>query len=178
MDYLRGARPIVKPPRPETRHGGIVFAYRYANGVRLIYRTERPYIRFEGSEGWIEAEFGKELDAHPRSVLDSRIGPDETHLPLRNEKRDFIDCVKNRGRTLDDAEVGHRTASLCHLGHIAAQVGAKLRWDPAAERFTNSDEANKTLTLPSGREWWSHSAFRGEHPLERRRMPSGTAPRA
>jgi len=127
--------------------------YRYASGVRLIYRTQRPYVRFEGSEGWIEAEFGKKLDAHPRSLLDSPIGPDETHLLLKNEKRDFIDCVKNRGRTLEDAEVGHRTTSLCHLGHIAVQLGGKLKWDPLAERFTNSDEANKLLALPSGRKW-------------------------
>jgi len=128
--------------------------YRYANGVQLIYQTDKPYVRFEGSAGWIEAEFGKKLDAHPRSVLDSQIGPDETHLLLKNEKRDFIDCIKDRGRTLEDAEVGHRTTSLCHLGHIAVQVGGKLKWDPVAERFTNSDEANKLLTLPPGREWW------------------------
>lgn len=128
--------------------------YRYANGVQLIYRTDRPYVRFEGSEGWIEAGFGKKLKAHPRSILDSQIGPDETHLLLKNEKRDFIDCIKNRGRTLEDAEVGHRTTSLCHLGHIAVQVGGKLKWDPVAERFTNSDEANKLLALPPGRQWW------------------------
>jgi hypothetical protein len=128
--------------------------YRYANGVRLIYETNRPYARFEGSEGWAEAVFGKELQAHPRSFLDSQIGPDETHLLLKNEKRDFIDCIKNRGQTLEDAEVGHRTTSLCHLGHIAVQVGGKLKWDPVAERFANSDEANKLLTLPPGREWW------------------------
>jgi predicted dehydrogenase len=127
---------------------------RYANGVRLIYGSGRPYVRFEGSEGWVEAEFGKTLQAHPQSVLDSKIAPGETRLPLKNEKRDFIDCVKDRGRTLEDAEVGHRTTSLCHLGHIAVQVGGTLKWDPATERFTNSDEANRLLTLPPGREWW------------------------
>ena len=121
--------------------------YRYASGVRLFYKTERPYVRFEGDEGWIEAEFGKnELKAHPESILSSKIGSDEIRFPLKSEKQDFIDAVKTRGNTLEDAEVGHRTTSLCHLGHIAIQVKGKLRWDPDAERFTNSDAANGMLT--------------------------------
>jgi myo-inositol 2-dehydrogenase / D-chiro-inositol 1-dehydrogenase len=129
--------------------------YRYANEVRLIYKTEKPYVNFEGSEGWIYAEFGGKLEAEPKSVLDSKIGPNETHLLLKDEKRDFLDCVRTRGQTLEDAEVGHRTTSLCHLGHIAVQVGGVLKWDPAAERFTNSDDANKLLSRPAGRAPWA-----------------------
>ncbi len=129
--------------------------YRYANGVRLIYKTDKPYVKFEGTEGSLYTEFGGPLKAEPKSILDAKIGPDETHLLLKNEKRDFIDCVKSRGQTLEDAEVGHRTTSLCHLGHIAVQVGGKLKWDPDKERFTNSDEANKLLSTPPGRKPWA-----------------------
>ena len=129
--------------------------YRYANGVTLIYKTEKPYVKFEGTEGWVYAEFGKDtVQTEPASLADSKIGPNEVHLLLKDEKRDFIDCVKTRGQTLEDAEVGHRTTSLCHLGHIAVQIGKTLKWDPVAERFTNSDEANKRLDLPPGREPW------------------------
>ncbi len=128
--------------------------YRYASGVRLIYKTDKPYVRFEGSDGWIYAEFDGILDANPKSLLDSKIGPNETHLVFKDEKRDFIDAVKTRGRTLEDAEVGHRTTSLCHLGQIAVQVGGTLKWDPVAERFTNSDAANELLHRPPGREPW------------------------
>lgn len=130
--------------------------YRYANGVRLIYKTEKPYVRFEGTEGWVQANFGGEgLQAEPTSILGAEIGPNEIHLPFKNEKRDFIDCVKTRGQTLEDAEVGHRTTSLCHLGQIAVQVSGKLEWDPAAERFRNSDAANKLLSNPPGRAPWA-----------------------
>ena len=31
--------------------------FRFADGVELLYRTERPYIRVEGEKGWIEAEW-------------------------------------------------------------------------------------------------------------------------
>ena len=31
----------------------------YADGTRLIYETDYPYVRFEGDEGWIMVEYGK-----------------------------------------------------------------------------------------------------------------------
>jgi len=120
--------------------------YRFANGVQFFYKMDRPYVRFEGTEGWIEADYTKgSLTAQPESLLKSPTLPGEISLPLKSEKRDFIDCCKTRGRTLADAEVGHRTTSLCHLGHIAIQLGRKLRWDPDAERFPDDEEANRLL---------------------------------
>ena len=122
--------------------------YRYANGVALFYRTEAPYTRFEGTEGWIQANFGGPLVAEPESLLSAELGPDAVRFPLKHEKRDFLDCIKTRERTLADAEVGHRTTALCHLGHIAIQVGGRLQWDPVREQFLNSDEANALVDRP------------------------------
>lgn len=122
--------------------------YRFADGAGMIYETSKPYVRFEGSEGWLYAEYGRGLQAEPASILESKIGADEIHFPLKSEKQDFIDAVKTRGQTLEDAEVGHRTTSLCHLGHIAIQVGGKLAWDPDKERFADSDAANRLIDRP------------------------------
>jgi myo-inositol 2-dehydrogenase/D-chiro-inositol 1-dehydrogenase len=128
--------------------------YKYANGVKLLYGTSKPYVRFEGTEGWIQADYNdRSLKAEPASILKSPIGPDEIHLPLKSEKRDFIDAVKTRGRTLADAEVGHRTNSLCQIGHIAIQLGKKLQWDPDAEKFIGDDTANRLLCRPMRSPW-------------------------
>jgi predicted dehydrogenase len=133
---------------------GFEVRYKYANGVQFFYNTSRPYVRFEGSEGWIEADYNKRtVTAQPQSVLDSPLKSDEIHLPLKDEKRDFIDAVKTRGPTLADAEVAQRTTSLCQIGHIAIQVGHKLHWDPQAERFTNDDAANRLLGRPMRSPW-------------------------
>jgi hypothetical protein len=133
------------------------FTCTYANGVRLICKTEAPYTRFEGEAGWIQANFSgpDKLVAEPKSLLDSKIGPQELHFPLLHEKRDFLDAVKTRGQTLEDAEVGHRTSTVGHLGHIAIQLGRKLKFDPDKERFIGDDEANKMLALPPGRSPWA-----------------------
>jgi myo-inositol 2-dehydrogenase/D-chiro-inositol 1-dehydrogenase len=133
---------------------GFEIRYKYANGVELFYSTSHPYVRFEGSEGWIEADYNtRALKAQPESILTSALKPDDIHLPLKDEKRDFIDAVKTRGQTLEDAEVGHRTTSLCQVGHIAIQVGHQLAWDPEAERFLNDDAANRLLTRPMRSPW-------------------------
>lgn len=128
--------------------------YRYADGVELRYRMAgRPYVRFEGTDGWIEAEWWKGATASRTEILKDKPGPGETQLPLVNEKLDFIQAVKARRETLIPAEVGHRTASLCHLGWIAIQTGSRLTWDPEAERFVNSSEANALLSRPMRAPW-------------------------
>ena len=126
--------------------------FRFADGVEHLYRTERPYIRVEGEKGWIEAEWKDTLRAEPESLLKPS-GPQKVRLVLKDEKQDFIDAVKTRGRTLEDAEVGHRTTSLGLLGQIAIEVGGALKWDPKRERFLNSDDANQRLTRTVRAPW-------------------------
>lgn len=121
--------------------------YRYANGLVVTYRTEKPYFKIEGTDGWIRADFAT-IQAEPASLLDAKIGPDGVRFRLKSDKQDFIDCVKSRQETLEPAEVGHRVTSLCHLGHIAIRTGEKLRWDPRQERFAGSPAADKLIDQP------------------------------
>jgi predicted dehydrogenase len=122
--------------------------YRFADGTSLHYETSKPYVRVEGTEGWISGEFPRGLEAEPKSILASEIKADEIRFPFKSDKQDFIDAVKTRGRTLEDEEVGHRTTSLCHLGHIAIRLGQRLKWDPKAERFVDNHAADEYLERP------------------------------
>ena len=45
-----------------------------------------------------------------------------------------------------DVEIGHRSMSVCHLANITRQVGRRLRWDAATERFIGDSEADELLT--------------------------------
>jgi len=112
--------------------------------IHRIYKTESPYFKIEGEKGWIRGTFG-DLRAEPASLLKEKIGSGEIRFPRKSDKRDFIDGVKSRRETLEPAEVGHRVTSLCHLGHIAIQVGGKLRWNPDQERFDGNDAANELI---------------------------------
>ena len=127
--------------------------YKFADGVDMVYECSYPYTRWEGTDGWVQATYGKGLTAEPAALLDEPLGADDIRLPGRSDKGDFIHCIKTREETMEPVEVGHRTNSLCQLGLIAIERGTKLRWDPDAERFLNDDVANRMLTRPLRAPW-------------------------
>lgn len=119
--------------------------YEYANGVQMTLKSGAPGIRFEGDEGWVHVpNWDAALQASSDEILQSVIGPDEIQLRTckGGEHRDFLDCVKSRQPTYAPAEVGHRTATICHIGNISMLLGRKLRWNPDTETFLNDDQAN------------------------------------
>jgi predicted dehydrogenase len=61
----------------------------------------------------------------------------------------FFDCVKSRAKPAADIEIGHRSATVCHLGNIACRLGKKIQWEPTAEKVVGDDEAAKWLTKPN-----------------------------
>ena len=65
----------------------------------------------------------------------------------------FFECVRVRKPPVCDAEVGHRAASVCHLGVIALRLGRKLTWDPEKERFVNDKEADGYLAREMRKEY-------------------------
>ena len=120
--------------------------YTYANGVTLICRSKGENgIRFEGSDGWVFVSRSR-IDAHPKKLLTSVIGPDEVHLyESKDHRADLVECIRTRAQPVAPAEVGHRSATVCHLGNIAMILGRKLRWDPEAERFVGDRVADRML---------------------------------
>jgi predicted dehydrogenase len=127
----------------------------YANGVKVIISNkERGGVTWEGSDGWVWANRGQH-DANPKSLLESKIGPDEIHLyESSNHYRNFIDCVISRKETAAPVETAHRSITICHLGNIALRLGRdRLRWDPAKEQILDDPEAAKMLSRPYREPW-------------------------
>jgi predicted dehydrogenase len=120
----------------------------YENGVSmLISNTERMGVTFEGTKGKIHVDRGR-LEADPKSLLDSKVGPNEIHLYASDDHfRNFIDCVISRRPTAAPVEVAHRSITICHLGNIAMRLGREtLRWDPRTEQIIGDDEAARMLS--------------------------------
>ena len=59
--------------------------------------------------------------------------------------RNFLDCIRSGERPNADIEIGHLSASLCHLGNIATRVGRVLHFDSKTEQITGDEEANKLI---------------------------------
>lgn len=132
------------------------FVNRFANGVVMNGASEGPRgLKLQGSDGWIFIHVhGGKLEAEPASLLEEKIGENEIQLGRSpGHQRNFADCVKSRQQPFAHAEIGHRTASICHLNNIAMRLGRKLKWDPATEQVQDDAEANQLLT-PNMRSPW------------------------
>ena len=60
--------------------------------------------------------------------------------------RNFLDCVKSRGKCNADILTGHLSTAATLIGNIAHRTRSFLEWDAKAERFTNNEAANKYLS--------------------------------
>lgn len=128
--------------------------YRYANGVTLHCTSEGENgVTFAGSEGTIFVSRSR-IAAEPREILDQPADIGAVKLYRSDDHRgDWIACMRDRRRPICDVEIGHRSATVCHLGNIALRLRRKLAWDPAAERFVGDDEANRLLSKPMRAPW-------------------------
>jgi predicted dehydrogenase len=133
----------------------IHFRAQYANGVELICTPGGidGAVHFEGTEGWIQADWNS-FHTYPETLKDTVIGADEIHLHESSDhKRDFLDSIKTGRDPIAPVEVGHRSASICHLANIAMKLKMKLTWDPDREHFFNNDAANRLVSKPQSSPW-------------------------
>ncbi len=135
--------------------------YTYENGVELICRSRGENgAKFFGRDGWIFVNRSR-IEASDPDILKTPLGPNDIRLTnsgddgnsFVNHYHNWFECIRTRQRPICDVEIGHRSATVCHLGNIAIKLGRELRWDPKAERFVNDDEANLMISRPYRAPW-------------------------
>ncbi len=70
-----------------------------------------------------------------------------------NHVKNWLDCIRSREKPIADVEIGHRSATVCHLGNIARWTGRRLKWDPVKEIFPDDAEANLYLDRERRKPW-------------------------
>jgi hypothetical protein len=137
-----GMEPLIRP-----------VTFRYANGTLLKLDGRGPGggALFEGDDGTALIDRGQ-YDVRRsggRESVEDQPGENDTMAHLTN----WIECIRTRNQPAAHAEIGHRSATMCHLGNIARWTGRKLSWDPVQEQFVNDDEANALLARPMRLPW-------------------------
>jgi len=130
--------------------------YVYDNGIRVLFEDfhRGRGVQFIGSEGelTITREFYEttpaELSSYSFKANEITVYKSEDHY------QNWLDCIKSRKQPVATAEIGHRTATVCHLGIIANRLQRVLQWNPKDEKFICDDEANKLISCDM-REPWS-----------------------
>jgi predicted dehydrogenase len=137
--------------------------YTYANGVKLhctSHALPGGGTKFVGTKGWVHVNRGW-IKADPPSLLNEPFGPNDLHLEASLKHGDnwiahkinWLDCIETRQRPITDAEVGHRTITMSHLGVISMRLGRPFRWDPDREQIVNDDDANRWVSKPMRPPW-------------------------
>ena len=142
--------------------------YRYGNGVEMHlqngpnggWNEESCFLEFQGDKGWIRRKtWSAGIEASDPQILRIRYAEGESkHWPRPpKEQRNFLDCVKSRGRTTYPTIDMHHMSTTLHMGVHCIQLGRTLQWDTKRELFMNDDEANALCQSPQARDWEKQS---------------------
>jgi predicted dehydrogenase len=130
--------------------------YRYANGVELFV-SQGPDRRmgtvFEGDNGSIYVNRGR-LESTPEEIVKTPLGPGDVRLyESKNHLDNWYESIKSRQLPICDVEIGHRSATVCHLGSVAMRLGTKIKWDPAKEQVEGDPKSAKLMSYAYRAPW-------------------------
>ena len=135
--------------------------FTYANGVKVAVQPGRGGISrrrdIRGREG-DDPRQARRDHRHPqrregRRTLQAPDWRDESCTSRPTTTRTGSSASKTRKLPICDVEIGHRSATVCHLGNIAIRTGRKLTWDPKTEQIIGDKEANAMLTKVYRKPW-------------------------
>ncbi len=133
--------------------------YTYANGIpvscTLGAKGHPGGTTFIGEKGKVYVNRGKiEVTIDGEKVDPYKLPSGEIKLYVSTgHHKNWLECIKSRKLPICDVEIGHRSASVCHLGNIAIRTGRKITWDPAKEQIIGDVEAAKMVGKPYREPW-------------------------
>ena len=141
LQYNANAAPAsVRGAEMEIR-GTLGTLYIYSNRWEVV--PEKTTEMLFGTRTPIDRASEKAYNPSKKATLEAKVVNGTTSTPPHC--RNFIDCVKSRARTNCPIEEGHTSTANTVIAHIALRTRSFLEWDGKAERFTNSETANRFL---------------------------------
>jgi predicted dehydrogenase len=129
---------------------GAEMEIRGTNGTMYIYSNrwevvpEKTTEVLFGARTPLDRNAEKAYNPSKKATLEAKTVNGTTSTPPHC--RNFLDCVKSRARTNCPIEEGHVSTANTVIAHIALRTRSFLEWDGKAERFTNSEAANRYLS--------------------------------
>ena len=107
---------------------------------------QRHGVTFKGENGWIFVTRGDIQASDPDLLTDPLPASAERLYVSSNHRANLIDCARTRKAPICEVNIGHRSASVCHLGVISMRLGRALQWNPKTQQFVGDRDANQ---------WWA-----------------------
>jgi predicted dehydrogenase len=130
---------------------------KYPGGVEVVVGQKEKDIpggvTFVGSKATLFVD-RKKITCTVPEIVSEPLGSDAVRLYVsKSHHQNFLDCIASREKPVADVEIGHRTATACHLANIAARIGRTIRWDAKNETIMGDDEAAAMLDRPHRSPW-------------------------
>jgi predicted dehydrogenase len=132
--------------------------YTYANGIRMTLGQGQKDIPggtvFIGTKGRVTVNRGK-LVTEPVELEKLSLDASEYTQLYRSKDhtKNFLDCMTSRELPICDVEIGHRSATVCHLGNLVARLGRPVKWDPVTESCPGDAEAQAMVDKEYRKPW-------------------------
>lgn len=127
--------------------------YRYASGVIVRCGQEfRQGVTFETDRGTVFVNRGR-CEAKPAELLPEEFASFQGSDFTRQHFENWKECIRSRKLPTCDVEIGHRSATVCHLGNIASRAGRRITWDPKAEKVVGDEELQARTHKPYRSPW-------------------------
>ena len=176
-DQLRRPPPRHRPvgPRPRRERAGLDRGDRPVPQGRLVRgpRAERDRLHLRRRDQGLSAtraarpaptscSRGRRARSPSRAARSSRTRPRSSRSPSRpgdvhlyvskNHHKNWLDCIKSRELPICDVAIGHRSATVCHLGNIAVRARPEADLGPGGRddrrRPRGRPDAGPTLPGP------------------------------
>ena len=137
------------PPKDTKSNRGLKMYYE--SGIEMIHDNRKIFddqhgIEFFGTEGKMTVSRSR-LETEPKSIASMPIKDSDIRLYKSDDHvLDWINGMKTRSGVITDAEIGHRTATICQLVNIGYKLKQTLVWNPSKERFVGNAKANRLRT--------------------------------
>ncbi|MDP6717920.1 MAG: Gfo/Idh/MocA family oxidoreductase, partial [Pirellulaceae bacterium] len=105
------------------------------NGAVVDRNGQQHGVKFIGTDGWIWVTRGAIKASDPEMLVEPLPSNAKRLYVSDNHMGNFFASVASRKQPVCDVEIGHRSASVCHLGVIAMRLRRELKFDPATESF-------------------------------------------
>ncbi len=118
------------------------------DGVKMTFKPGNDSTKFIGPDGWVRIWRGG-IDAEPKSLLSSKIGPNDVHLiDSPRQDQNFIDCVKSRRPTVSPVDHAVRSDTISLLCDLAVRLERKITWDPKTCQIVGDPLMHREMRAP------------------------------
>ncbi len=135
---------------------------KYPNDVEMVIAGGDDSIaggaKWIGPNGWVSVNRESLTASNTQWIRDIQVLDKKGELEIALYRstghfREFLDCIKSRKRTLTPVEIAHRSQTPGHLGHIAAVLGRKIKWDATRQEIVGDADAT-AMVSPEMRGLW------------------------